>query len=166
MDDLEIKIAITYRIPRNNLTLNGLLRGLERDRDEIVAPEASGEAIFSGFTLKWPSAFKMDKMVTLGSRSTFRKPLNCPKNGEKVKSSLSARTTGWAVFPGCRVPFAGSRICLNSGKSSTRPRLETILSRPNLMFVPIMSLLRQKIPVSWNGLGVIIMQLTGYESTI
>jgi len=37
MDDLEIKIAITYRIPRNNLTLNGLLRGLERDRDEIVA---------------------------------------------------------------------------------------------------------------------------------
>jgi len=50
MDDLEIKIAITYRIPRNNLTLNGLLRGLERDRDEIVAPEASGEAIFSGFT--------------------------------------------------------------------------------------------------------------------
>jgi len=69
MDDLEIKIAITYRIPRNNLTLNGLLRGLERDRDEIVAPEASGEAIFSGFTLKWPSAFKMDKMVTRGRLS-------------------------------------------------------------------------------------------------
>ena len=69
MDDLEIKIAITYRIPRNNLTLNGLLRGLECDRDEIVAPEASGEAIFSGFTLKWPSAFKMDKMVTRGRLS-------------------------------------------------------------------------------------------------
>ena len=28
MDDLEIKIAITYRIPKNNLTLNGLLRGV------------------------------------------------------------------------------------------------------------------------------------------
>ncbi|MFZ2053094.1 MAG: hypothetical protein WAU81_02745, partial [Candidatus Aminicenantales bacterium] len=36
MDDLEIKIAITYRVPKNNLTLNGLLRGLERDRDEIM----------------------------------------------------------------------------------------------------------------------------------
>lgn len=36
MDDLEIKIALTYRVPKNNLTLNGLLRGLERDRDEIM----------------------------------------------------------------------------------------------------------------------------------
>ena len=36
MDDLEIKIAITYKEPQSNLTLNGLLRGLERDRDEIM----------------------------------------------------------------------------------------------------------------------------------
>lgn len=36
MDDLEIKIAITYKVPKSNLTLNGLLRGLERDRDEIM----------------------------------------------------------------------------------------------------------------------------------
>ena len=36
MDDLEIKIAITYRVPEKNLTLNGLLRGLESDRDEIM----------------------------------------------------------------------------------------------------------------------------------
>jgi len=36
MDDLEIKIAITYKVPQSNLTLNGLLRGLERDRDEIM----------------------------------------------------------------------------------------------------------------------------------
>ena len=36
---------------------------------EIVAPEASGEAVFSGFTLKWLSAFKMDKMVTRGRLS-------------------------------------------------------------------------------------------------
>jgi hypothetical protein len=31
MDDLEIKIAITYKVPKINLTLNGLLRGLDRD---------------------------------------------------------------------------------------------------------------------------------------
>ena len=36
MDDLEIKIALAYRVPKNNLTLNGLLRGLDRDRDEIM----------------------------------------------------------------------------------------------------------------------------------
>jgi hypothetical protein len=36
---------------------------------EIVASEASGEAVFSGFKLKWLSAFKMDKMVTRGRLS-------------------------------------------------------------------------------------------------
>lgn len=39
------------------------------DGFEIVAPEASGEAVFSGFWLKWRSAFKMDKMVTRGRLS-------------------------------------------------------------------------------------------------
>jgi len=45
------------------------------------------------------------------------------------------------------------------------PRLETILSLLNLPFVPIMSLLRQNIPVLLNGLDIIIILLTGYEST-
>lgn len=36
MDDLEIKTTLGYRVPKRNLTLNGLLRGLERDRDEIM----------------------------------------------------------------------------------------------------------------------------------
>jgi len=36
MDDLAIKIAITYKVPKKGLTLNGLLRGLERDRDSIM----------------------------------------------------------------------------------------------------------------------------------
>jgi hypothetical protein len=36
---------------------------------EIVAAEASSEAIFSGVTLKWLLAFKMDKMVTRGRLS-------------------------------------------------------------------------------------------------
>jgi hypothetical protein len=39
------------------------------DRDEIVVPGASGEAVFSGFTVKWQSAFKMDKMVKRGRPS-------------------------------------------------------------------------------------------------
>ena len=36
---------------------------------EIVAPEASGEAVFSGFKLRWFSAFKLDKMVPRGRLS-------------------------------------------------------------------------------------------------
>jgi hypothetical protein len=48
----------------------------DMDWFEIVAPEASGEAVFSEFTLKW---------LSTGFRSTFRKPLNCPKNGERVR---------------------------------------------------------------------------------
>jgi hypothetical protein len=38
-------------------------------RIEIVVPRANGEAAFSGFTLKWLSAFKMDKMATSGRLS-------------------------------------------------------------------------------------------------
>jgi transposase-like protein len=36
MDDLKIQIILTYKVPEKDLTLNGLLRGLERDRDEIM----------------------------------------------------------------------------------------------------------------------------------
>jgi len=41
----------------------------DMDRDEIVVPRANGEAVFSGFKLKWLSAFKMDKMVKRGRLS-------------------------------------------------------------------------------------------------
>ena len=56
------------------------------DGFEIVAPGASGEAVFSGFTLKWLLAFKMDKMVTRGRLSIHLREVNCPKNGERVKT--------------------------------------------------------------------------------
>jgi len=36
---------------------------------EIAAPEASGEAVFLGFTFKWLLAFKIDKMFTRGRLS-------------------------------------------------------------------------------------------------
>jgi hypothetical protein len=39
------------------------------DKFEIVTPEASCKTVCSGFTLKWPSAFKMDKLVTRGRLS-------------------------------------------------------------------------------------------------
>ena len=39
------------------------------DRDEIVVPRANAEAVFSGFKVKWLSAFEMDKMVKRGRLS-------------------------------------------------------------------------------------------------
>jgi len=36
MDELEIKIALSYKIPENNLTLNGILRGLQEDQNELM----------------------------------------------------------------------------------------------------------------------------------
>jgi len=39
------------------------------DRDEIVVPRASGEAVFSGFMEKWQWDLKMDKMVKRGRLS-------------------------------------------------------------------------------------------------
>ena len=53
-------------IPATVRFLNGLTGVVNEFRFEIVAPEASGEAVFSGFKLKWFSAFRMDKMVTRG----------------------------------------------------------------------------------------------------
>jgi len=36
MDELEIKIALSYKIPENNLTLNGILRGLQEDQNKLM----------------------------------------------------------------------------------------------------------------------------------
>jgi transposase-like protein len=36
MDDLEITIVLKYKVPEKGLTFNGLLRGLEKDRDAIM----------------------------------------------------------------------------------------------------------------------------------
>jgi transposase-like protein len=36
MDELEIRIVLRYKVPERGLTFNGLLRGLEPDRDVIV----------------------------------------------------------------------------------------------------------------------------------
>lgn len=36
MDELEIKIALFYKVPENGLTLNGILRGLEKDQNTLM----------------------------------------------------------------------------------------------------------------------------------
>lgn len=36
MDELEIKIVLSYKVPEKGLTLNGILRGLEQDKDIVM----------------------------------------------------------------------------------------------------------------------------------
>ena len=36
MDELEIKIALSYKVPENGLTLNGILRGLKEDQNTLM----------------------------------------------------------------------------------------------------------------------------------
>ena len=73
------------------------------DGFEIVAPEASGEAIFSGFTLKSLLAFKIDKMITRGRLSIHLQ--EAPKlskewgEGQGRLVMFSCRTRGFC--PSC-----------------------------------------------------------------
>ena len=36
MDELEIKIALSYKIPESDLTFNGILRGLQEDQNTLM----------------------------------------------------------------------------------------------------------------------------------
>ncbi|MCD6515938.1 MAG: hypothetical protein J7L72_00720 [Candidatus Aminicenantes bacterium] len=36
MDELEIKIVLSYKIPEKGLTLNGILRDLQEDQNELM----------------------------------------------------------------------------------------------------------------------------------
>ena len=97
MDDLEIKIAITYRIPKNNLTLNGLLRGLERDRDEIM--RAVTERILSALEEKAKADYPADRFVRQGHQSSVRILLTSFGEVRHRLAQVRERTTGAVVFP-------------------------------------------------------------------
>ncbi len=67
MDDLAIKIAITYKVPKRWLSLNSLLRGLERDRDSIM------RAVMATIL----SALEEDSLKAL--------PVGCIRNGHQSR---------------------------------------------------------------------------------
>ena len=97
MDDLEIKIAITYKVPQSNLTLNGLLRGLEHDRDEIM--RAVLGRILEALEEKAKGDYPPGRYVLNGHQSTAR---NLMTSFGRVRHRLAQvldRTTGAVVFP-------------------------------------------------------------------
>lgn len=56
MDELEIRIVLRYRVPENGLTLNGLLRGLDEDKDLLM--RGLSEAILSALEEKAIAEYK------------------------------------------------------------------------------------------------------------
>lgn len=55
------------------------------DRLEIVAYRPNEELLFRSYREKWPLGLEMAKMFKeAASQFTFRRPLSCPKKGEKV----------------------------------------------------------------------------------
>jgi len=97
MDDLEIKIAITYRVPKNNLTLNGLLRGLERDRDEIM--RAVLGRILEALEQKAKSDYPPGRYVLNGHQSTARVLMTSFGRVRHRLAQVLDRTTGTVIFP-------------------------------------------------------------------
>lgn len=92
MDDLEIKIALTYKVPKNNLTLNGLLRGLERDRDEIM--RAVIGQILPALEEKAKEDYAPDRYVRDGHQSTARKLLTSFGEVRHRLAQIRERATG------------------------------------------------------------------------
>lgn len=70
MDDLEIKIAITYKVPKNALSLNGLLRGLDRDRDLLMRNVLV--QIFAALEERLRENYSADRYVWNGRQSSAR----------------------------------------------------------------------------------------------
>lgn len=74
MDDLEITIVLKYNVPEKGLTFNGLLRGLEKDRDTIMRNviHAILEALENQAIAAWKEA-SPDRYVKNGRQSNLRK---------------------------------------------------------------------------------------------
>lgn len=74
MDDLEISIVLRYNVPKKGLTFNGLLRGLDRDKDVLmreivqVILKAVEEKAIEEHTSQAP-----DRYVRHGSQPNHRK---------------------------------------------------------------------------------------------
>jgi len=97
MDDLEIKIAITYKVPENNLTLNGLLRGLEHNRDEIMRTILG--RILEALEEKAKNDYPPGRYVLNGHQSTARNLMTSFGRIRHRMAQVMDRTTGAVVFP-------------------------------------------------------------------
>ena len=97
MDDLEIKIAITYKVPENSLTLNGLLRGLEHNRDEIMRTILG--RILEALEEKAKNDYPPGRYVLNGHQSTARNLMTSFGRIRHRMAQVLDRTTGAVVFP-------------------------------------------------------------------
>ena len=97
MDDLEIKIAITYKVPKINLTLNGLLRGLDRDREAIM--RAVVGKIFKALEEKLQEDYPPGQYVWNGHQSSARRLLTSFGEVRYSLAQVTERKTGKSINP-------------------------------------------------------------------
>jgi len=85
MDELEIKIALSYKIPESDLTINGILRGLQEDQNTLM--KTIVRAILSALEERAKSIYPVIPIGITGMAIS-------PGNGSLLL--LSARSaTGW-----------------------------------------------------------------------
>ena len=98
MDDLEITIVLQYNVPEKGLTFNGLLRGLERDRDTIMRNvirailEALENQAMATHQEAWPGRY-----IRNGRQPNLRKFLTSFGEVRYRLAQMTDRQTG-AVF--------------------------------------------------------------------
>jgi hypothetical protein len=97
MDDLEIKIAITYKVPKINLRLNGLLRGLDRDRDAIM--RAIVVKIFEALEEKLQEDYPPEQYAWNGHQSSARRLLTSFGEVRYSLAQVTERKTGKSINP-------------------------------------------------------------------
>ncbi len=78
MDELEIKIVLAYKVPEKGLTLNGILRGLEQDKDIVM--KAMVKAILHALeekAIEEQIISEPGRYIRYGRRKRGRKFLTC-----------------------------------------------------------------------------------------
>ena len=97
MDDLEIKIAIVFKVPRSALSLNGLLHGLVRDRDRIMRETLV--QIFAALEERLGEDYPGDRYVRNGRQSSARQFLTSFGPVRYALAQVVERTTGRTIQP-------------------------------------------------------------------
>jgi len=97
MDDLEIKIAITYKVPKINLTINGLLRGLSLDQDTIMRSVAV--EIFKALEAQAREDYPSDRYIWNGHRSSARQIFTSFGEVRYRLAQVTERKTGKTINP-------------------------------------------------------------------
>ena len=136
MDDLEIKIAIVFKVPRNALSLNGLLRGLARDRDRIMRETLV--QIFAALEENLHPAYPQNRYVRNGRQSSARQFHTSFGPVRYALAQVVDRKTGRTIQPLAvllRIPAYRRYHCVLSSNIPQKNRLKVPTSPWGNIFI-------------------------------